>query len=563
MRRGFATCLGAALLLGGWLPACAPVNPPPKPPFDGPRLSLAAGDVTADGIVLWAQPVVAGTVTIRLSSDPTFTAILRKDGLPGSPLAPAKVEWSGLSPQTRYYYDAVDASGARAVGQFVTAAIEGFQGLRFGVSGDWRGELAPYPAISNAPPQSLDFFVALGDTMYADFESPALPDRVAIALDELLRKHSEVYVPRLGVASLADLRATTAWFAVIDDHEIVNDFSGGASLGSDPRFAGGPGVFINDSARFLNGILAFEAFHPLRAERYGDVPDARTRGKPKLYRARQFGRDAAMFLVDARSFRDAPIASRLLDAEGFYADAFAAERTMLGATQFADLQADLLAAEVAGVTWKLVLLPEPIQNLGPVLGEDRYEGYSWERTQLLRFIQEHAIRNVVFIAADIHCTIINDLSYQDEPGGAQIAVDSWEISTGAVAFAAPFGPTAVESVRATPVLGPLFGLLYDGLDRAGKDRLLTATLDYALDQWGFDTIGLNDARIGATLLQGEWASLHTYGWTLFEIDADSQGLTVTTFGVDWYDEAELSRAPRETASRSPMIVSQFRVQPAR
>ena len=40
-------------------------------------------------------------------------------------------------------------------------------GLRFGVAGDWRGELAPYPAISNVAGRNLDFFVEHGDTIYA------------------------------------------------------------------------------------------------------------------------------------------------------------------------------------------------------------------------------------------------------------------------------------------------------------------------------------------------------------------------------------------------------------
>src|SRR5690606_39964051 len=57
-----------------------------------------------------------------------------------------------------------------------SSALDGErQGLRFGASGDVRGDLAPYPAIANAPGRDLDFFVHLGDTVYADFPSPAVP----------------------------------------------------------------------------------------------------------------------------------------------------------------------------------------------------------------------------------------------------------------------------------------------------------------------------------------------------------------------------------------------------
>ena len=50
-------------------------------------------------------------------------------------------------------------AGATAIGQFETAAELGTQtGLRFGVTGDWRGELAPYPAIQNAPRPGFSVF---------------------------------------------------------------------------------------------------------------------------------------------------------------------------------------------------------------------------------------------------------------------------------------------------------------------------------------------------------------------------------------------------------------------
>ena len=81
---------------------------------------------------------------------------------------PVKVEVDGLEAGTDYYYRVTDASGNSKSGQFETAAAVGdYAGLRFGVSGDWRGELAPYPAISNADEQDLAFFVEHGDTIVA------------------------------------------------------------------------------------------------------------------------------------------------------------------------------------------------------------------------------------------------------------------------------------------------------------------------------------------------------------------------------------------------------------
>ena len=110
------------------------------------------------------------------------------------------------------------------------------------------------------------------------------------------------------------------------------------------------------------------------------------------------------------------------------------DRTILGRVQLEELKQDLLAAKQAGITWKFIMVPEPIQNLGPGFAGDRFEGYAKERTEILKFINENQIDNVVFVAADIHGTVVNNLTYQEVPGREQIATNSFEISTGSVAF---------------------------------------------------------------------------------------------------------------------------------
>jgi alkaline phosphatase D len=87
-----------------------------------------------------------------------------------------KAEVRSLQPGTQYFYRVRDAAGTSAVGQFRTAAELGNrQGLRFGVAGDWQGQLTPFPALANAPERNLDFFVRLGDSAYVDDLSPDLP----------------------------------------------------------------------------------------------------------------------------------------------------------------------------------------------------------------------------------------------------------------------------------------------------------------------------------------------------------------------------------------------------
>ena len=149
-----------------------------------------------------------------------------------------KVQVDGLDAATRYYYRATDASSSSATGTFRTAAAPGTNSsLRFGVTGDWRGEVSPYLAIANMPERNLDFLVAHGDTIYADIESPALPGIAqAVTIEQFRAKHAEVYGERFGLNNWADVRASTPIFATIDDHEVTNDFSGGADVATDERF---------------------------------------------------------------------------------------------------------------------------------------------------------------------------------------------------------------------------------------------------------------------------------------------------------------------------------------
>jgi phosphodiesterase/alkaline phosphatase D-like protein len=529
---------------------------------------VAAGDVTADTAVLWARSTVPGEVVFEISPRDDFpdAETVQVFAAVADPTVPAKVEIAGLSPDARYFYRATDAEGARAAGRFRTPALTGRRGMRFGVSGDWRGELAPYPSVRNVPQRELDLWISLGDTIYADYASPAVPKPQAQTLAEYRAKHAEVYTERFGLNTLRDLRESCAILAMIDDHEVGNDIAGAARTSSDPRFAGDPADLINNTQLFRDALQAFLEYHPIRDERWPLDAEARFSGRPRLYRVRRYGDDAVIFLTDARTFRDETVPSlfdvtnplMLIDS---YFQTFTPGRTMLGRTQFSRLLADLEAAHEAGVTWKFVVVPEPIQNLGVALAEDRFEGFAVERAELLSFIRRKGIANVVFIAADVHGTVVNNLKYQEKLGGPQTRVAAFEITTGSVAYAAPLGPTAIRVAAGVGLVPPAELAQYEASDRVGRDAFFTQKLNQQLEPFRYDPAGLEGSEIDATLLSGSYVSAHTFGWSEFEIDAQTQALTVTTWGIDWYDEAELLADPAAVTSRTPEVVSRFVVRP--
>ncbi|PSB55649.1 hypothetical protein C7B77_14365 [Chamaesiphon polymorphus CCALA 037] len=545
---------------------------------------VASGDTTQNSTVLWTLANAPGKVTFEYSTKADFSSIVgTQTATSTNPLQPVKVDVTGLSANTDYFYRVTDANGVKTSGKFSTAAAVGQQtGLKFGVSGDWRGELAPYPSISNADTANLKFFIGLGDTIYGDVASAAVknPDGTeksqVTTLAEYRAKNAEVYGSRFGQNTFGDLRASTSILATIDDHEVTNDFAGGENLATataaDRALFGANTGLVNDSPLYENGLQAFQEFNPLRDLTYSTPGDARTDGERKLYRANTFGNDAATFVLDARSFRDKelPNVANLADQAEvgkFLVDSFNPTRTMLSKQQVSDLKRDLLQSQKDGVTWKFIMVPEPIQNIGVLAAADRFEGYAAERTEILKFVNDNKIENVVFVAADIHGTLVNNLTYQNAPGQAQIATSAFEITTGAVAYAQPFGQTVAQLGTALGVITPQQKALYDSLPTPGKDTFIKGIVDGGLAPLGYDPLGLDknlsqaNGLINAKLLQGDYVATHVYGWTEFNIDKQTQKLTVTTYGIDPYTRAELEANPQAIIDRQPKIVSQFEVTP--
>jgi myo-inositol-hexaphosphate 3-phosphohydrolase len=885
-----------------------------------PLPPVHVGDVDGTSAVVLVNANAQVTFEWALASSPA--AVLgTTTASPAGPNAPAKSTLTGLMPGQRYVVRASAGPDVSVDSSFTTARIAGRPGFRFGVSGDWRGELAPYPAIANADERGLGLFIRLGDTIYADYPSPDVFMPQCLSLDEYRSKHQEVYSPRYGVDTWNDLAIVTPSLATIDDHEVTNDFSGGEftqdpiyhtvpatfetpqladtdeggqadaddpsiwhhptdvtqsrvlcvakngglrvydlegrvvqSVTPDPEtirynnidilngvrvgretidiavvsdrmndlmvffridpvtglvtditdptsprvfpgidvkeqetcygvatwtsdagepyaflsmrknslvrqirivpngsligwefvrdidlpsefdgwtpedpqvegmvadavhdvlyigqeqvgfwrtnadpaaadapvlvdrvrefgglagpgtwlsadvegltiadFGGGSGdlivssqgdstfaiydrvtnakvgrfaigggtidgvedcdgaavstntfggiwpggllvvqdgndlpsilgeddgeienlarsfkyvsyaacrnealaapIRVNETPLYQNGLQAFEEWNALAPATWSGTGDPRMDGKPDLYRARSYGKDAAVFVLDARSFRDAPLPAadptNPTSVFQFLIASFNPTRTMLGVAQRERLKADLLAAEAAGVTWKFVVVPEPIQNLGVLAASDRFEGYAAERTNILKFVNENQIDNVVFVSADIHGTLINNLTYQMGPGQPQIPTGAFEITTGAVAFDAPFGPTVAGLAYGLGLLSEADYAFYQAAPVPVKDFVIGTLVDSQLALLGYDLLGLEGGPVDAEFTLGGPVATHVFGWSEFEILPGSRALKVTTWGIEPYTWSDLLADPASVVDRMPVPVSQF------
>ena len=539
---------------------------------------VSAGDVAQTSAVLWTRAIEPGRLRLQIATDPSFKRIVdTKKVIVTDPLEPVKLELDHLEPGTQYYYRFIDASGDQIEGRFETAAEPGTSnGFHFGVISDLHGaEFAPFVAIKNASAAGLDLLIKLGDQIHADEPSPG-----ATTLAEFRSEHDDTYSSHLGFNYLTELQATTSIMSMLDDADLRNNWVGGADPSSDPRFAGQSGDFVNETEIYGNALQAFQDYNAIDSRTYRHTGDDRFDGAPDLYRYTTYGSEASIIMLDARSFRDAEVQSPLnpldpAEVVPFLAASFAPDRTMLGGHQLARLQRDLLDARDQGMTWKFVMLPEPIQNFGPIVEpSDRYEGYAAERAALLKFIDDNYIENVVFVAGDSHWFSVNNLTYQTHVGGPQIASSAFEVVVPSVGGFLP-GPLVAQTAASLGAISAAELDYYNGLPNApdidsfldDKDDFVESILNTVLSGLGNDPIGLDDnlpvaaGKINSTLLKGDYFIAHDFGWSDLSIEPLTHQLMVTTWGVPFYTANDVATNPAAVLALNPLIVSQFAVTP--
>jgi phosphodiesterase/alkaline phosphatase D-like protein len=130
-------------------------------------------------------------------------------------------------------------------------------------------------------------------------------------------------------------------------------------------------------------------------------------------------------------------------------------RTMLGDEQKRFLFDRLLNSQA---TWRVIVNEVPVQAY-LALPYDRWEGYAAEREEILRFIRDNNIRNVVFLTTDVHANIFGPVRIDPFADEAPVA---YEATVGPIATA-PLEREVVDAIGAAGA--DLFGPFLTGLMR--------------------------------------------------------------------------------------------------
>ena len=377
-------------------------------------------------------------------------------------------------PRVRTSFDPASMSVLSRTGRFTTAPRRRADvAVRFGHSGDADGLFAPYAAMQDIAKHEFDFFFNNGDTIYetqSDLSPAVTASELAIRGEisqnqlrqEYYRKYRESHQPVAELLadnnntypSLSDFYAAQGNFTTWDNHEMGNRQlqSGGAPIHLaqlpatvDGRPRGGssrPEDDVNTGNRFVNQLPSFRTiqqafidYQPIAPPLIHSPEDRRSHRTYRLFNARQWGRHVLAVNLDTRSYRDV----RLLlpdqrgDDSGARADH--PDRTMLGETQLQWLKQTLLNVKRNATSWTVISTSVPIDQVAPPGafveangpasednpnfynlnlfddGKSWFGGYRAERNDILRFIADNDIRNVVFLASDQHLVRVNEVWY--------------------------------------------------------------------------------------------------------------------------------------------------------
>ncbi len=456
---------------------------------------VQSGDVDTSSGMIWARTDRPAEIAVEYSTTESFTNAVRGPVLKAGHETDfaAKHLLTELLPDQDVFYrlTATDAASQHLVsepivGRFRTAPLRR-RSVRFVWSGDTAGQgwgiddigMKTYSTMRLHEP---DFFIHSGDTIYAD--NP-IPDEIRLR-DGTIWKNRIVSDEKREVARtlseyrgqwkynlldrhLLDFNAQCPTFFQWDDHEVLNNWSASTDLRDDPRYPEKDiGVYAGRAMR------AFQEMTPIR---YRPTEPGR------IFRKIAYGPLLDVFFVDLRSYRTANRGST--------------DNGLFGWRQADWLRRELLASKA---TWKVIACDMP---LGVVIWDDYgrklgYEGVAdglngppaareGEIADLLTFMRDNAIRNVVWLTADIHYTA----AHHYDPARARFKEFEpfWEFVSGPL-HSGTYGPHPLDRTFGPEVrfmkasgggadsnLPPSAGLQFFGLvDIDGSSRQMTVRL---------------------------------------------------------------------------------------
>jgi alkaline phosphatase D len=414
---------------------------------------VQSGDVTSDRAIIWSRSDRPARMIVEYAANEAFRDAQRVVGPAAMETSDftARVDLTGLPAGERIFYRVIfqDLAEIRVYSAPVAGSLRTASASRrdllfiwggdvvgqgWGINPDWGG-MKIYETMRRLDP---DFFIHSGDLIYADgplqaevklddgqvWRNIVTPEKSKVA--ETLDEFRGNYRYNLMDEHVRRFNAAVPQLVQWDDHETRNNWFPGQRLDDDARYVVKSCDLLAARAR-----RAFFDYTPVRF----DSVDAE-----RIYRAFRYGPSLDILMLDERSYRGPNTANRQ--------PAIGEETAFLGSAQLNWLKARLRASRA---TWKVIASDMPLGLIvrdgqtafeavangdGPALGREL------EIADLLRFIKQQRIKNVVWITADVHYAAAH---YYD-PAGAQFTefLPFWEFVAGPL-NAGTFGPGRLDN----------------------------------------------------------------------------------------------------------------------
>lgn len=426
--------------------------------------AVASGDPLDDSVLLWTRAVptsvVGGSTPVPDQSVPVCVTykVFTSPSLSGKPVSTGeaftsydvdftvKVEATGLSPDTKYWYlfaDCAKSTSTSPVGVTRTISrpdtpaseVNGGKNLSIAVFSCSRYQDGYFNAYGFAAHNtSVDLFIHLGDYIYESLGNGAPIGRGVLGR-ELATIHD--YRQRLAQyrtdASLLFAHQNAPWITVWDDHEVSDNSWKAGTADSNDTAAGCS--FSPSGACFTDRKLAaVRAYHEWMPIRQVDVDD-----KLRIWRNFQIGKLLDLTMLDTRNY-DRDLTDVYYNTEFVNTISSFPNRSMMGLTQENWFFNTLSTSKKRGAVWRVIgqqVVFSQLESQG-TFDLDAWDGYRASRARVLNHIEQNKIDNTIILSGDSHANWVSDLAHPND-------TTNYDPVTGKGALGVEFAGTAVTS----------------------------------------------------------------------------------------------------------------------
>jgi alkaline phosphatase D len=406
-------------------------------------LSIASGDPTPTGVILWTRVnpeawTEGDNLAFEVALDPKFSQVVAQGMVASGDFGSerdytVKVDLDGrLTPNRYFYYRFIYHQTASRTGRCRTLPqpAESLDRIKFAVLTCQDFANGYYGAFSHLSQETdVDFVVHLGDFVYetAATSNTSYPDRliilpsgapVSFGLDD----YRAIYRTYRSDSFMQRAMEHHTWINIWDDHETANDsywdyerdtvgvpdhpFTNDAQYGNDP---------LRLRQLKLDSQRAWSEYIPARVT----VNEGATHPHQflQIYRKFQFGQLVELFMTDQRTYRSSHPCG-----EGQIGDRYASfgcdqqfngDRTMLGKSQRNWLLEGVTGSSSLWKVWGNEVFQAPFRltqtDRSLYINLDAWDGYVSEREYLVRQFKRANVRNLVVLTGDLHTSIASYL----------------------------------------------------------------------------------------------------------------------------------------------------------